>query len=59
MNSEELNNRLSNFKEIGPCGPISESAIAAAEQQLGFHFSPQYRSFLSAFGCGGIARKTL
>ncbi len=28
--------------------------IAAAEQQLGIHFPPQYRAFLSAFGSGGV-----
>ncbi len=54
MNSEELNNRLINFESVDPGGPVSEPTIADAEQQLGIRFPPQYRSFISTFGCGGV-----
>lgn len=54
MNNEELNQRLANFETVEPSGPVSEEVIAAAEQQLGIQFPPQYRAFLSAFGSGGV-----
>jgi hypothetical protein len=54
MNNKELNQRLANFEIVQPSGPVSEAAMSAAEQQLGIQFPPQYRAFLSAFGCGGV-----
>ena len=54
MNSEELNQRLAKFEIVEPIGPASEEMIAAAEHHLGIQFSPQYRSFLSNFGSGGV-----
>jgi antitoxin YobK len=54
MNNEELNQRLAHFETVEPSGPVSESLIAAAEQQLGVQFPPQYRAFLSVFGSGGV-----
>ena len=54
MSTKELNHRLANFETIDSSGPVPEATIVAAEQQLGIQFPPQYRSFLSLFGCGGI-----
>jgi len=54
MNNEELNQRLANFETVEPSGPVSEDLIATAEQQLGIQFPPQYRAFMSVFGCGGV-----
>lgn len=54
MSNEELNRRLSMFDAVEPSGPASEAQIAAAEDQLGIRFPPQYREFLSNFGSGGV-----
>lgn len=51
---ERVRRRLTDHEN--PCrisGPVSESAITAAEEALGITFPPSYRTFLRTFG--GIA----
>lgn len=48
---ERVRHRLREVDQ--PClvaGPVSEEAVAAAEEQLGIAFPPSYRTFLLRFG---------
>ncbi len=54
---ERVRQRLSRQDtQVRIAGPVSESAIAAAEEKLGCTFPPSYRTFLRTFG--GIALPT-
>jgi SMI1-KNR4 cell-wall len=45
---------IEKLKEKPVAGPVSETALLAAEQNLRVHFPPSYRQFLGDFGAGTI-----
>lgn len=54
MNIEVVAKRISRLESVDLVGKVPDALIARAEEILGVRFPPQYRDFLSAFGCGGV-----
>ena len=54
MNIEKIKERISAFEEVDFVGPVPNELIDQAETELESKFPPQYRAFISNFGCGGI-----
>jgi len=54
MTMEAIKRRLAGFDEVHFYGPILPEDIYSAERDLGIAFSPEYRQFLGAYGCGSI-----
>ena len=54
MKREEVVRRIARFDAVDFSGPVTEEAIDRASAQLDAVFPPQYREFLSSFGCGGV-----
>ena len=40
-------------------GPIDESVIAKAEEEIGMEFPPSYKQFLKRYGCGDVDGKEI
>lgn len=59
MNTQNIKTRLAGFDNVHFYGPVDQAAIDAAQADLGVVFPPEYRQFLSVFGCGSIESEEL